>query len=781
MLKWLILAALLLIGPAQAQMMGQFVCSSGCPSALGLNLQGPAYFSFEQTFINLFLFSSSWGCQSSCSGITFDASGYPEGIGGNSYIDSAYLYNYTFTGDYYLIKYTGDGVHPIADAGTITISCVAGSGTIVDSTPGRIVVHMPSAGGQGRVCITADDPLSTGNYIRNIAVIDCGTTGTPCANGNEAIYNSCPYINETCVNPVWSKTYGTRYAGGPGFTSYRFMDWMNTYNTETSFSSRSIPGWFSYADTNNELTGVPLEVIASVLNQTCADGWINVPGAGVFVDTDGTFTGVITGGSSSGTLTVTGLSGSILPRSTNHEGDYLSWSGGTQYGLYVTASLGGGQYTVAMPNGGAVTSQASVAMTASYVDTTYIQSMATVMQQNMVWCNPNQKLRVEVANEPWAFTVYAYTYFGNLGQSLWGEGGTFGGYNFRGMITAIAGNIFKATFGAQASHIESVVNIQAVTDTGYGMGNEGCSFASHNCYLIDTPYWAGGHAYANGIGAGAVANYYTLFSEWEPSDWLTLPDGGLSKLYLELTQGNQALGGVETMTQSGGTGYNISKTCNYIPLSGGSGAGALGEFITDASGVPTLQLSSSELSGSYNVGEKYAVNDTLTIGTNSCLGAGSGWSGTVTEAYATDPNATQSAINSAATLISTWHTFLGPATYNLKLYEYETGEQLFVQGGSDPMLPLLCAWDSFAPAQSFTNLFLAQWRAIVGTSAPIHYFTDTSSCGYPSSWGLGYTPQLAPTSPKYEGALQQLQFLLNRDLPGHPANDDRPVGLDMTG
>ena len=857
MRRWLILIILCcLSGSATAQMRGQLVCTSGCPMTLGLNLEGPAYFSEEQTFVNKMTMADDWFCASCSWGTqpTFDSAGYPINMAGNTKICTQMLYTISTTPTTdYLIKYSGDSIHPIADAGTLT-KIGYYSGTMIDTTPGRYIYQTTEAPG---FCITADDPNATGNYIRNIAVINCGTTPSSCA--NETLWDNCTQINQTCLDPIWATSFGTKSVGGPGFSSYRFMDWMNTYNSITNFAQRSIPNFFTYAS-QYQPTGIPLEVIASVINQTCVDGWINVPGAAITVTTDGTFTGVITGGSSSGTLTATGLSGSILPRSTSHEGDYLSWSGGTQYGLYVTASLGGGQYTVAMPNGGAVASQTSIAMTASYVPTAYIQSMATVMQANIVWCNSKQKLRVEVANEPWNFTVYAYTYFGGLAQSLWGVGGIDGGYTFRGMITAIAGNIFKTTFGAQASHIEAVVNIQGVTDTNYATdGNK----------LVVAPYWAGTPANTQ-IDAGAISVYYTLFEYNLPYNWLTLPDGGLANLLSELEGGalvNNQIGpsDQQTTAQTAGSGYAQGYYFN-VPLTttSGSGSGAYANFSVNSSGqasafitnngsgyttASVLGVSNSNLGGSgsgwsikpssstlpmtdvnqtggtsyvcastypcsYNFvpmtvtgtgtaalgtctvqtangpiqcqiaqngsdtngGQNFTVGDTLAITSNTSVGgSGSGWAGTVEAISGADTNGNQ--IVEAGTLAATWKSYL--SGYGMKLYAYETGEQILLAGGASPMLTLLCAWDSYSAVQTFTYNYLQQWRANAGQGALANYFQDVSTCGYPSSWGLQQVTGTA--SPKYNGALQQLQFLLNRDLPGHPANDDRPVGLDMTG
>ena len=692
--------------------------------------------------------------------MTFDSQGYPESMGGNSYIQMAMLYGYPFGSHQYLIKYSGDRVHPIANAGTITNKCGGlGGGTITDKTAGRLVLQMPPGNDQMRICITSTDPNRTGNYIRDIAVIDCGNTPYNCS--NEALWQNCNYIQRSCLNPAWVALFGTKHVGGPGFTSYRFMDWMNTNNVSNgTFADRSTPNWLSYAAHHREVTGVPLEAIASVLDQTCADGWINVPAAGIAVDTDGTFTGSISGGSGSGTLTASGIKGRI------GVGDYLQWSGTTQYGLYVSASLGEEKYTVIMPGGGAVKSQSSISMTAAYVNTSYIQSMATVMRTNLAWCNTSQKLRVEVGNETWNFTPYGYNYFGNLAQSLWGIGGRDGGYSFRGMITALAGSIFKTTFGSQSDHIEAVLNTQSITDPNY---------ATDGHKLIVAPYWSGTPAYTK-IDALVIANYYTLVEYNVPSNWLSLSDGGVSNLLTEFSNGglvnNQIKHVSSAVKNSGGSGY-VNGTYGWVPLVGGFGQGARCYFAV-AGGVPSCDMGNGQANG----GQNYFVGDTLTVDNVYLGGSGSGWSGTVETVTGNDTYEGQ--ITYSANLVSLWKAYA--ANYNLKLYDYEGGEQFLLNNGASPIKKLLCAWDTSAGAQKFTRDYLGAWRRVMGPSAVFHYFNDVASCGYPSSWGLLYYPsQGSSSSPtKYRGALQQLQFLLKRDL-APASNDNTPVWLERTG
>lgn len=685
------------------------------PMALGVNLEAPAYFGYEQPFINNMLTASDWFKYANKP--TLDAAGYPTGMAGNSQICTQTLYNYTFSGQYFLIRYSGDGKHPIANAGTID-KLGYGTGAIIDKTPGRLILQAGTGVGILGICITADDPNGTGNYIRNIAIIDCGRSTTNCA--NEMLWYKCNVVNQACLDPAWEAAFGTRYVGGPGFTSYRFMDWMRTNSvSDGSWAHRSIAKYFSYASAN-EVTGVPLEAIFSVLNRTCADGWINVPLAGITVVNEGTFTGSIDGK----TLTATGLTGQI------QVGDYLSWAGIAVPGIYVVASLGGGQYTVSQS-----VTQSNTSMKASYVDTSYIQSMATLAQQQITWCNPTQKLRIEVGNEPWNYTPYGYNYVGGLAGSLWGIGGVDGGYAFRGMITAIAGNIFKTTFGPQSGHIQAVLCVQPVTDTNY---------ATDQGKLISAPYWSGKPAYAK-IDALTLADYYTVSEYNMPYDWLLLPDGGLSKLFAEIMTGGQVNNQISKISQSAGDGYGTcGNKCNYIPVTNTHGQPALCDF-TVTGGKLNCALS--------NGGENFTAGDTLSVDDRYFGGTGRGWSGTVTAVTGPDHNAI-GALSQTNALVAVWQAF--SQKYNLQLLGYEGGQQLLLANGASPMLKLLCEWDSYRGAKSVTYSLLDNWRKTVGASAVFNYYTDTGSCTYPSSWGLLYNPY-ATAMPKYEGAVQQFR------------------------
>jgi len=143
----------------------------------------------------------------------------------------------------YVVLYDGTG--------TLTYEFDA---ALVSRSAGRDVINVSSPSQNGIVLsITSSDPKHTGDYIRNIRVTQLK---------NEAALKAGEIFN-----PDW-------LAKVSAFRGYRFMDWTVTNNnTMKNWSDRpqvSEPVW-------GTPSGVPLEVIISLLNKTGGDGWINIP------------------------------------------------------------------------------------------------------------------------------------------------------------------------------------------------------------------------------------------------------------------------------------------------------------------------------------------------------------------------------------------------------------------------------------------------------------------------------------------------------------------------
>jgi hypothetical protein len=119
------------------------------------------------------------------------------------------------------------------------------------SKPGRDVINVKPSQGGILLQIVETDPNKTGNYIRNIRVVRAQDEGT---------YQS------QIFNPLFLEK--TRK-----FKALRFMDWMDTNNSEQSeWSNRPKVEDASYA-----WKGAPVEIMVELANRLQADPWFNMP------------------------------------------------------------------------------------------------------------------------------------------------------------------------------------------------------------------------------------------------------------------------------------------------------------------------------------------------------------------------------------------------------------------------------------------------------------------------------------------------------------------------
>jgi hypothetical protein len=124
---------------------------------------------------------------------------------------------------------------------------------VAESAPGRDVINVTTTTGKGiLLTLTATDPNNTGNYLRNIRVIQAD---------QEALYNSGEIFNPLFLQKT------------DNFSTVRFMDWMETNDsTQKEWSHRPEVDDASYAE-----HGVPLEIMINLANQLQADPWFNMP------------------------------------------------------------------------------------------------------------------------------------------------------------------------------------------------------------------------------------------------------------------------------------------------------------------------------------------------------------------------------------------------------------------------------------------------------------------------------------------------------------------------
>jgi hypothetical protein len=233
-------------------------------SPLGVNLQGIAYWASEQPFMNVFATAGSWITHSSTTWDTgeekylnLDANGWPitlttvnepspqqfNSVGVVVQRSFPNTTNGYYPAGKYVVLYQGQG----------TLSYY-GDAVLVSRAPGQDTLNVANATASGiDIRITATDPKHTGNYIRNIQVVQAG---------NLAAFNAGQIFNPRFLNVIHN------------FSALRFMDWLSVNNsTLSSWANRPL-------QTNafwGTASGVPIEVVVQLANTISADAWVNVP------------------------------------------------------------------------------------------------------------------------------------------------------------------------------------------------------------------------------------------------------------------------------------------------------------------------------------------------------------------------------------------------------------------------------------------------------------------------------------------------------------------------
>lgn len=137
----------------------------------------------------------------------------------------------------YVLRFDGTGVIEVA-------------GRAENVRYGKGEVSFDYAPGPGSVDIRIQR-INTSNPPRNIRVVK--------------EENLRRYADGTRFNPAWTARVG-------GFKALRFMDWMETNNSELSrWDARPTPSHFTYS------AGVPIEVLLDLANELETDVWLNVP------------------------------------------------------------------------------------------------------------------------------------------------------------------------------------------------------------------------------------------------------------------------------------------------------------------------------------------------------------------------------------------------------------------------------------------------------------------------------------------------------------------------
>ena len=213
---------------------------------LGINLAGPCDWNTELPFVDLMHFSRAWTSQKK--GLPFgtgpaldlDENGYPTWLPEGTWAESP------------LISFGGhpwpSGNYTVLSKGRGTLSFGASATSVIEQSPGRMVVTLDSDKGDLHISILETDPADP---IRDIHVI-------------------MPGFEKTWQWNPWSPHFLDRWQG---VACLRFMDFMATNNS-------AIRTWTDrprLTDTTFAGRGVPLELLIDLSNRLHADPWFCIP------------------------------------------------------------------------------------------------------------------------------------------------------------------------------------------------------------------------------------------------------------------------------------------------------------------------------------------------------------------------------------------------------------------------------------------------------------------------------------------------------------------------
>ena len=213
---------------------------------LGINLAGPADWSTEYAFVNVFRLSRAWISQrkgrswGKGPALDLDAHGWVKRLEPDCWAETPVLTNnggHAPSGDYVCL-YEGEG--------TIDFNL---NGRIVSREPGRIVVNLDTSKGGTFLALRATNPQ---NPVRNIRLILPGLEA--------AARTADPFL------PAFLERWR-------GFQAIRFMDWMRTNgSTQRDWADRPTP-----EDATYTRAGVPVEVMVDLCNRLGAAPWFCMP------------------------------------------------------------------------------------------------------------------------------------------------------------------------------------------------------------------------------------------------------------------------------------------------------------------------------------------------------------------------------------------------------------------------------------------------------------------------------------------------------------------------
>lgn len=236
---------------------------------IGVNIAGVSDWSTQFPFLDVFKMSREWVTQCDDTSIentttkcgwsteeqaklNLDANGYPKTLPLASDRKSVYrvvgtplltVEKQDLTCSRFVVKYDGEG--------ELDYSFV--NKDVAASKSGRDVFDIPSDYPSIAIIkIVKTDINKNGNYVKNIRVV--------CENQEDLLDSGKAF------NPIWTDKFGS-------FDQFRFMDWMNTNNSEQK-------EWENRPKVNDRswaIKGVPVEIMVKLANELNLDPYFNMP------------------------------------------------------------------------------------------------------------------------------------------------------------------------------------------------------------------------------------------------------------------------------------------------------------------------------------------------------------------------------------------------------------------------------------------------------------------------------------------------------------------------
>lgn len=226
----------------------EFLMNAAQSTFLGSNLAGIADWSTQYPFLNYFKSSRDWITHTDSTWNTregdklrVDGDGWVTSLEGGQFTSVGTLVPNDNQGRRFVVLYDGQGTIQYRDGARKDNAA---------SRPGRDVFYA-KPGENLNLRIAETDPSGNGNYLRNIRVVP---------EEYEAIADTQTF------NPDFLKSL-------EGYKTLRFMDWMDTNNSDQS-------RWGNRPDaTDSEYfgEGVPVEVMVELANETGIDPWFTLP------------------------------------------------------------------------------------------------------------------------------------------------------------------------------------------------------------------------------------------------------------------------------------------------------------------------------------------------------------------------------------------------------------------------------------------------------------------------------------------------------------------------